>query len=166
MYCTPSDLVTRFGADELVQLTNRSGLRVPDEAFAQLVAGGDMDAWDEDVQAAAEQMLVAVEEAIEDARAEIDPHLEARYKLPLSSIPRVIKRIAMEMARYILHGDAATEAVQRRQRDMLGLLRSIGRGETKLGLDPADEATRHQGGVATTGGPPVFTRDNLQGYTG
>src|SRR5690625_7954392 len=78
MYCTPSDLVTRFGADELVQLTNRSGLRVPDEAFAQLVAGGDMDAWDEDVQAAAEQMLVAVEEAIEDARAEIDPHLEAR----------------------------------------------------------------------------------------
>src|SRR5690625_7370629 len=96
MYCTPSDLVTRFGADELVQLTNRSGLRVPDEAFAQLVAGGDMDAWDEDVQAAAEQMLVAVEEAIEDARAEIDPHLEARYKLPLSSIPRVIKRIAME----------------------------------------------------------------------
>lgn len=166
MYCTLTDMIGRFGADELIQLANRLPVHVPDAALEELAEGGDLSGYAAEVAEAAERVADAVDEAIADARAEIDPYLEARYRLPFASVPRVISRIAIEVARYVLHGDTATEAVQRRYRDQIALLRRIASGEVSLGLTASDERTPAQGGVATMGGKPVMTSNLLKGYTG
>lgn len=164
MYATPQDMISRFGSDELVQLTVRGPVAVPEEALESLVKGEDMDAFSAEVRVAAQAALDAIEDALEDARAEIDPHLQARYRLPLQTVPRVIHRITLEVARYILHGDVAPDPVTRRYRDMLGLLKSIARGETQLGLDATDQRTRPQGGVSMKGSEPGVTGERLEGY--
>lgn len=101
-YCTQTDLVTRFGQAELVQLTDTTG-------------SGQIDA-------------AVVSQAIADAEAEIDAYLTARYSVPLASVPANLERIACDIARYRLYADRPTELVDVRYRDAIRYLEQVGRG--------------------------------------
>ncbi|AXV78890.1 MULTISPECIES: gp436 family protein [Ralstonia solanacearum species complex] len=111
-YCTQADLVREFGAVELVQLTDR------DEPPT-----GEIDA-------------ERVAKAIETAAAEINVYLEGRYSLPLASVPTVLRRVAVDMARYFLHIDITEDhPVAQRYARQVKLLRGIADGTLSLGLD-------------------------------
>jgi phage gp36-like protein len=98
-YCTYTDLVERFGAKELSQLTNMNG------------------------------PCPAIDGAIDDATAEIDGYLSSRYSLPITGqIPALLKRCACEMARYFLWDDNATDHVRQRYEDAIGILQGIANG--------------------------------------
>jgi phage gp36-like protein len=138
-YATLTDLVTRFGETELAQLTDRSH------------TGAAIDA-------------EVVQRALMDADAEIDARLQARYRLPLASVPRLLTNIACDIARYRLSDDRATDQVTRRFEDAVKLLDKIGRGEIHLGLDAADAPTRESGAPKAVNSGRVFSRDKLADY--
>jgi phage gp36-like protein len=105
-YAAQSDLVTRFGSTELAQLTDR-------------VAGTTID-------------TAVVAGALADADALIDGYLAQRYALPVSPVPALLLRVAADIARFLLHGNAATEAVRGAYDDALRVLRDLAAGRAAL----------------------------------
>lgn len=166
MYATAQDMITRFGADELIQLTNRSSTVVTAAMLETLVDGGSMSGYTQAERDATQLVLDAVEEGLEDADAEINPYLQARYTLPLSSTPRVLLNFACDVARYRLHGDRVTEPLRTRYKDAIAFLMSVSRGQADLGLDEDSEATTITGGIQYSGPDRVFTEDTLKDFTG
>ena len=96
-YAVKQDMVDRFRATELIQLTDVDSVA---------------NAIDDTV----------LDRALDDADAEIDGYLAGRYTLPLATVPRVLTNIACDIARYRLHDDRATEQVTTRYRDAIRLL--------------------------------------------
>lgn len=140
-YATLADLVARFGEAEIVQRTDRAYASVIDAAVAQ--------------------------RALDDAKAEIDGYLAARYKLPLPTVPALLGRLACDIARYRLWEDLASEEVRKRYEDARRLLENLSRGTVSLGL-PADLPDAQRPGLslaaAKTGPAPVFDRTGTGGY--
>jgi phage gp36-like protein len=135
-YATQADLETRFGVDELTQLTDRTGAGVPDAGI--------------------------VARALSDADAEIDGYLASRYALPLATVPPVLARIACDIARYRLWEDRASEEVRRRYEDARRALESIAKGVISLGLPEANAAPALAG--VSLGNPRVMSRAGTGGY--
>ncbi len=140
-YATQADLTDRFSTVELTQLTDR----------------------DNTVNAIDATVL---ERALLDADAEIDARLQARYALPLASVPQVLVNIACDIARYRLYDDRATDQVTRRYEDAIRLLDKIGKGEVNLGLTAALQPTGVAGGPSYTEPARTFSADKLRDYAG
>ena len=80
-----------------------------------------------------------VQDALDDATAEIDTWVQARYTLPLPRTPDVLVRMCADIAVYRLavHASMATEERRQRYEDAVKLLRAIGNGSASLGMpDP------------------------------
>lgn len=105
-YINLTDLTTRYGAEEMVNLADRDGDSIPDED------------------------VIAV--AIGDAEAMIDSHLAGRYTLPLNPVPAVIVRMTCAITRYHLYDDKPTQAVTQEYQAALSALAKIGSGELAL----------------------------------
>lgn len=132
-YCSQQDMVDRFGEQTLIELTDRTG----------------SGAVDTDV----------LQRAIDDAGAEIDAYVGARYELPLSTVPRSLVRVACDLAYYNLFDLGAPEETAKRRESDIRFLRAVADGKLTLGLSesgsqakPADGAEMHSGGR-------VFDRD-------
>lgn len=138
-YATADDLIERYGEEELIRLTDRTGSGVAD---ADTVA-----------------------RALSDADAEIDGYLASRYALPLQSVPNVLVRIACDIARYRLWADRASDEVRRRYEDARRYLESLSRGDVTLGLPPDMQPSAPTAmAAAWVGNEPVFTRQGTNGY--
>lgn len=137
-YAQVSDLQQRFGERELIQLTDREGT-------------GDMD-------------VAAVERAIDDATAEMDGYLAARYQLPLASVPTVLVRLCSDMARYYLYDDHATDQVTERHKAAVQTLARISKGDVSLGVDAAGESPETADGAEMVSGGRIWARDDSKGY--
>lgn len=138
-YAVKQDMINRFNATELIQLTDRSGVA---------------DAIDDTV----------LNSALADADAEIDVYLTSRYTLPLATVPRLLVNAACDVARYRLYEDRSTEHVTKRYDDAIKLLKMVSKGEISLGLDVNEELAAPAGGAQSTSAGRVFTRDTLSDY--
>lgn len=138
-YATRQDLIDRFGEGELIQLTDRDGGGVIDDTV--------------------------LNDALADADDEVNARLAARFTLPLASTPRVLVRVAADVARYYLYDDRATDQVRRRYDDAIKLLTGIAQGTVNIGLDddnaPVEDAA---GTVEFQGDTPVFGRTSTSGF--
>ena len=138
-YATQADLVERFGADELVQLTNRLG-------------GQSIDA-------------VVLGRALADADAEIDGYLATRYTLPLASTPAVLVRLSADLARYQLCRDKVPDSVRQRYVDGVAVLKRLATGEVQLaGIAAVPAAGGAGNAVASRTAERQFGPGQLQGY--
>ncbi|TCS69766.1 phage gp36-like protein [Sulfuritortus calidifontis] len=140
-YATAADLITRYGEDELIQLTDRVGAGVVDTAI--------------------------VSRALDDAEAEIDGYLAARYRLPLPTTPALLARIACDIARYRLWEDRASDEVRQRYEDARRLLENISSGRASLGLPaglPPESQPALSLAAAKSGPAPVFGPEQMGGY--
>lgn len=133
-YVTKQDLIDRFGETEVARLSDRSMQGITDDAVLDQVIG--------------------------DADAEIDGYLAGRYRLPLASVPVLLKRIAGNLVRFYLYTTAAPEDVRALYDDAVKSLKAIARGEVALGLDAAGTKQPSLGGVEIQSGGKVFGRDN------
>ena len=88
-YATQADLVTRFGEEDLIRLTDR--------------ADPPLDAIDSAVVAA----------ALADAEAVIDGYVATRYTLPLATTPLLLRQIECDLAWFILQRGNPTEDAQK-----------------------------------------------------
>ena len=138
-YATESDLVERFGFEELAQRTNR-------------VDGSSID-------------TVVLGRALADADAEINGYLATRYSLPLSSTPAVLVRLAADMARYQLCADKVPESVRQRYVDAVLVLKRLATGEVQLAGITAAPATGGAGNAVDARTPDrLFGPKQLASY--
>lgn len=145
-YILPSDLLTRFGAEELAQVADRGTPRlVTAELISAAAAGADMSGWSvADIEAVG-KALANIEQSIEDAQSAIDGYLSGRYGTPMETPPPVVKRLASDVARYYLYEDHATETVQKRYDTAISFLRDVAAGKATLG--PEAQAGKPTGGT-------------------
>lgn len=133
-YCTQQDLVTRYGEDELIQLTDK-------QHTGQL---------DTDV----------ISSAIADADSLIDSYLGSRYSLPINPVPRSLLRIACEITRFYLYEDLSTDEVKDRYEKAVMSLKAISKGEMSIGVSEQGEKPSSQNTVKISTGGNVFNRDD------
>ncbi|WP_440410629.1 gp436 family protein [Neorhizobium petrolearium] len=141
-YATQQDLIDRFGAEELIQLTDRTNIPV-----------STIDP-------------VVVDRALSDASELIDGYLKKVVKLPLSPVPGVLVKTASDIARYYLHGKAADKdnPVTRAYNEAVGLLRDVSRGLVELAVDGEAPPAAGGGSVQAVAPNRVFTRDSLRDF--
>lgn len=140
-YATRQDLIDRFGETELFQLTDR--VNMPPTTVDDIVTG----------------------RALGDADAAIDGYVGKKYTLPLATVPPMLVKIASDLARYYLHGEAAgKDSIVTRNADAaLSWLKDVSRG--LIALDDGGEPPAQAGGGSIKANPSsrVFRRSTLEG---
>lgn len=141
-YATAADLLERYETELVAQRAAPDGVRVSGELLRLTVDGGDRSGFTADQVAAADAGLARINECLADADGVIDSYLSKRYPLPLISVPRVIRRLACDLARFYLWGDAASiEGVEEREyKAAIKMLAAIRDGEQQLGVQPEPSA--------------------------
>ena len=136
-YATLQDIIDRYGEDDLLMAADRDG--------------------DDQVDTA------AVDRALADASAEIGTYLAARYTLPISSVPEVLKRLCVDITLYRLAFNAVGNTEERRQRyeDAVALLVRISKGNVGLGMNTNPPSKGN--GVVISGPDRKFNRDTMEG---
>ncbi len=135
MYATQSDIAARYGDNLLLMLADRDQDDTPDT----------------DV----------VDQALQDASAEIDAYLAAKYQLPLPQVPAVLTRLCVDIVVYRLAADADMATEERRQRydDAVSLLKRLATGAASLGLEKPPASSN--GAVFIAGPVRKFKRGRL-----
>jgi len=136
-YCTQADLDARFGADEILQLTDRDADGVADTGVLDV--------------------------AIADAGTTIDTYIAKRYDLPLAEIPAALVKVACDMVRYALHKEDPPDRVAASQKDAMTFLRDVAAGRAVLdvaGTEPVGAVDD----VIVEGPDRVFSSDTMTGF--
>lgn len=133
---------SRLTEDEMVQLTNDT-------------VGG-------------EEVVTAVYEDMRaDAEAEIDGYLGARYALPLSETPALVKRLSLTLTIHALYqrrfAEAVPEGIRSSYTDAVRILNRLSDGTMTLGLQPAAAPNSERVAVVSTH-DRVFSRSKLAGF--
>jgi len=139
-YASQADLVDRFGAPMLVDLTDRAE-----------VATGAIDA-------------AVIARALADADAAIDGYLKGRYALPLPTTPPLLRDIAIAIAGYKLHRDAVSEKIRQDYVDAEKKLLLIAGGSIRLDIAGVEPESSGSTGVRFTDRERPLTADSLKGY--
>lgn len=138
IYCTVADMQTRFDEWELIELSSPGGQSID---------------------------ATVIEQAIVDAEAEIESYLGGRYALPLNPVPKVLNRIACNLARYYLHDGSSNEAVDKAYKDALRFLKDVANGLVKLGVSTdGSEATSTSQTAEMQSDSTVWGRKNSGGF--
>lgn len=139
-YCTQSDLEEQIPQAELINLTDDAG-------------AGTVDA-------------SAVARAIADADAEIDAYCGARYTVPFSPVPVMIRKMSVDMAIYHLFSRRALKMSDDRKArydNAVRFLRDVSLGRISLGADaPAETDTNNSVDIDST--TRIFTRGKMEGF--
>lgn len=136
-YATQADMLAAFGADELVQLTDRATPPV-----------GEIDA-------------AVLDHALQAADGEIDSYLAARFALPLASVPVILRDCACDLARYRLHDRGTPERVQKNHDNRIAWLRDLAAGRATL-AEASELLAPASGGLAEmTSGGRIFARETI-----
>lgn len=139
MYATKSDLVARFGENEVLNLQ------------------------------AMQSDPNAVENALQDATEEINSYVAVKYPLPLPDTPATLVRVACNIARYNLYFQRTTEEISNRYKAEIRYLERLANGSCTLSILNSDKELTSERpqqlpstlplGASYTGG--VFGNDTL-----
>src|ERR1035441_476432 len=142
-YATPQDIINRYPNRDLVQLTNE------DPTITTI-------------------NTAALQQALDDASAEIDGYLGGRFTLPLTDVPEVLQRLACDVAIYRLQSlrpihDLAD--ARRRYDDAIAMLTKVASGAMTLGIGADGHETSIAQGAERAAGPVrVFNRKSMKGF--
>lgn len=139
-YATQPDLVERYGERMLIDLSDRA------TPPANAIDAG------------------VITRALEDTDAAINGYLANRYKLPLEATPALLRDVALAIAVYKLHRDAASEKIRQDYVDALKQLALISSGTVRLDVAGVEPATSGSNGVQASDRPRDMTPDNLKGF--
>jgi phage gp36-like protein len=114
-YAAQSDMVNRFGNDEVMALTDRSQTGAIDPT----VLGA----------------------ALDTASAQIDTYLSGRYTLPLPIVPTFLVTVCCDLARYHLcvGSTRLSEEIDTRYKDAVRFLELAATGKITLGVTQAGQ---------------------------
>lgn len=106
--------------------------------------------------------LTSLTAALDQAASEIDSYLRSRYPVPLSPVPSLVKRYAIDIALYLCSPDAAsaTDEKRRRYEDAIRWLEKVAEGKLSLG---AEEPTVDSSTPQLSYSPRLFSRSSMRG---
>lgn len=167
-YITISDLIDRFGALELVELTSdrTEGVVSPEDLENYAAQDPSLPPSGEDTL----KVVSVIEAAIADAESAADSYLQAHYVLPLdeAKVTNALKAKVSDLARYELYVQGPTVAVRQRYEDSVRWFELLSRSLVQIGVDAEDESPGRTGGpavmVASTETHRVFTAHKLRNY--
>jgi len=142
-YATPQDIINRYPNRDLVQLTNE------DPTVTTI-------------------NTTVLQQALDDASAEIDGYLSGRFTLPLTDVPQVLNRLACDVAIYRLQSlrpihDLADARL--RYDDAIAMLTQVANGELALSLGSDGHETAIGLGAEQSAEPRrVFSRKRMRGF--
>jgi phage gp36-like protein len=139
-YCTQADLVARYGAQMLVDLTDRGP-----EATGAVDAG-------------------TVTAAIAGAEAMINDYLHGRYALPLATVPASITEIAMAIAIWRLHIGVPGEKITLDYKDARASLSQIATGVIRLSVAGVDAPGTGSTGAMIVDRDRPLTQESMTGF--
>lgn len=141
-YVTSDTMQSRFGVDELIQLTD------PDNR-------GNIDA-------------AVMAQAIADADGLIESYIVRAVALPLTEIPANLSRAAADITRFYLYRDDPPENVQKRYDEAVRWLKDVAAGKATLGVaadgKEVDEATEVVAVTSVTVADRAISDDTLAGF--
>lgn len=140
-YATKQDLIDRFGAQEIIQRTDRTNR--PASTIDDTVVG----------------------RALSDAQALVDGYLGKVYQLPLATVPPVLTKVCCDLARLNLWAGAADKdgPVSRAADAALAWAKDVARGLVRLDVAGIAPPQASGAGVQVSGAPKVFSADTLRG---
>lgn len=163
-YATASELVIAFGANELAQMaTPKRFPIVEDERLEIAIEDPDSITGDED-EIALRACLDVINLAIASATGLVDSYLATHYSLPLISTPAVLKEAALDLARYELHKERATEEVRDRRKEVVSWLRDLSAGKARLGVPAIDSAAGASGIAIVPSVGRTFNATTLEAF--
>lgn len=114
-YATQQDIVDLYGEDLLVRVADYDKDNVPDETV--------------------------VSNGLREADTVCDAYLSARYTVPVTPTPGIVRTCAIDIALYkmALGADRRTSEMRQRYEDALAMLERISKGTVGLGLPSVDE---------------------------
>lgn len=138
-YATVEEVVGRIGEDELWGIAGDDG-------------EGNLN-------------TAAIDTALADASEEIDSAIRVRYRLPLETVPGIIKRICIDKAVALIPSNGAemNEIIEKREKKADSNLDKIARGIRQLDLAEAPRNTSG-GGVLIHSSESPFSEDKLKGF--
>jgi len=136
MYVTQADMTTRFGEQEMIQLTDRT-----------MPPAGIID-------------TAVLDMAIADANGLIDTYIKTRYPQPLASVPEPLKRKAADIARYYLHDDNVPDPVMNAYKAALGFLKDVAAGRASLGPDASGNPVASDNSAEMVAPDRIFGRSD------
>lgn len=137
-YAIKQDMISRYGLDNLVELTDRA-----DPATGSI---GD-------------QILQA---ALDAADALINSYIGKRYQVPLAETPAVLRPHAEVIAYYTLHRGHYPEQLRTEYEDSIGYLKQVSRGEAVLDV-AGNQPTSAPAEAIVVGPDRMFNRNSLKG---
>lgn len=142
-YSNVDDIKKFLPEDALVQLTDDEGLGSVNQA--------------------------RVEEAINQADAEINSYIGGRYGVPLSAVPDAVRKLSVDIAVYNLYSRTVQElpeARKERYRNAVRQLEGMSKGLVSLGVNlaPSVQADAVGAETSTETDGRVFDRDKLKGF--
>lgn len=139
-YATLAQLTDRYGAQMLVNLTDRAE-----------IATGEIDE-------------AVIDRALADTDAFIDGFLAGRYVLPLAVTPPLLADLAQVIAIWKLHTHAPDPKIEADYKDARKTLEGIARGDVRLPVAGVEPAGTGGSGARITDRDRPFTEANLKGF--
>lgn len=139
-YATLAQLTDRYGAQMLVNLTDRAE-----------VATGEIDE-------------AVIDRALADTDALIDGYLAGRYVLPLAATPPLLADLAGAIAVWKLHTHKPDDKIEADYRDARRTLDAIAKGDVRLPVAGVEPAGTGGSGARITDRDRPFTEANLKGF--
>lgn len=136
-YASSADFITKFGESEWLQLTDRDVDDTSDTGVGT--------------------------DALNDASGIVDGYLRAIYTIPLNIVDPAIKQITLDLARWILSGNQASERVLDGYREANKRLDDIAKQTLVLTAAKLSESVNSDGSTASLSGIAYTTP--AQGYT-
>lgn len=138
MYATVDDLKKQLPEDLLIQLTDDAGNGIID--------------------------TTVTDNALEAADVEIDGYLGERYTLPLSPVPNIINKQAVDVAIYNLYArrQGPPDHWQSRYNNVIRFLEKVVKGDISLGAGDPEAGLADN--VEVSSSDRIFSRDTLKGF--
>ena len=126
----------------------------------------------EDVEERKKHLQPLVEEAIEDADAEIDGYLAKRYDVPMSPAPKVLNKFSKDIAVYNLMSRIGIDESDRdktylnRYNAAVKFLEGVAKGLIDIGTSETGSSQNQaaQKGFRMEHSERLFTRETMKGY--
>lgn len=136
-YCSQADLVERFGAVELAQLTDETAATTPDTS--------------------------EISKVCDEATSLIDAYLATRYTTPLATVPTMVRSWALVIARKMLWKERALpdSQVAKAYDAALAMLKDVARGIASLPDSAGVVAPISGGAISVISSEQLFTDDLL-----
>lgn len=138
---------------------------IKDDMIAQLLGDGYIENQEEKKQ----RMRPVIENAVEDAEAEIDGYLNKRYPVPLKIVPGVINKFAKDITIYNLMARTGIDEGERektflnRYRDAIKYLTLVSEGKADIGISINTSQGTAATGFKISTSDKLYGRNNLQG---